>query len=72
MTIYREDDQTFRVMAGSSIQHACEDAVKVANMIRGVVELDFNGFKIEASPRSYPRDLVRQYLLYSELQRALK
>ena len=41
-------------LAGEDINHACREAIRIANLLRVTVDFDFNGVKVMAKPGACP------------------
>lgn len=51
---------TLEITPGCSIERACEDAQRVANMLHIDVEFDFNGVRCLARPQGYAELLAER------------
>ena len=49
------------LLAGSDIESSCREAIRIANMLRVVVDFDFNGVKVMAKPGACPKELAEAW-----------
>lgn len=57
-------------LAGEDINHACREAIRIANTLCVTVDFDFNGVKVMAKPGACPQELADEWssVLKSSLQ----
>lgn len=48
-------------LAGEDINHACREAIRIANLLRVTVDFDFNGVKVMAKPGACPQELADEW-----------
>lgn len=59
---------TYEPSGGTRIEHACQDAVRMAILNRCIVQFKFNGVPLEVAGDTTPEDTVKHY--HAELDRS--
>ncbi|WP_375214283.1 hypothetical protein [Aquabacterium sp.] len=60
------------IFAGETIEHACAEAVRLADMLGVVAKFDFNGVNVMAKPGVCPKSLAEAWHVELRSDRTIK